>query len=153
MSPHSEAAEAYVRTSQRMCKLGKLLSPHLFSFSSHLRLLHTFLAVHWFPQDFPFHQVVTINHDLHPHLRGFTPLRKILTVNHCLRSPHFEQSLTVPGLPPPILNTHCSPCRACRPALWHFDRQGWTTSCRPAPSKALGSPPARSRRALDAWEH
>jgi len=50
-----------------------------------------------------FHQVITINHDLHLHLSGFTPLRKILTVNHCLHSPQLQHpplSAAIPGCPP-----------------------------------------------------
>jgi len=43
-----------------------------------------------------FHQVI-INHDPHLHLSGFGPLRKILTLNHCLRSPDFQPAL--PDLP------------------------------------------------------
>ena len=34
-----------------------------------------------FPQVFPFHQIITIDHDLHLHLCGFTRLPKILIVN------------------------------------------------------------------------
>jgi len=76
----------------------------LFFFLSHICSVHTFLPVYNFPQAFHFHQVITINHGLYPHLRGFTPLRKILTVNpHRKSLPrrlHFQQSLTVPHYPP-----------------------------------------------------
>ena len=38
----------------------------------------------------PFRQVITINHDLHLHLSGFSPLRKIITVSYYLRNPDFQ---------------------------------------------------------------
>jgi len=60
---------------------------------SYLRSLHTFLPVRNFPQNLPFHQVIiNINHDLHLHLSGFGPLRKVLTVNHYLGSPDFQHT-------------------------------------------------------------
>ena len=40
-----------------------------------------------------FHQVIIINHDLHIQSSGFSALRKILTVNHYLRSPDFQQTI------------------------------------------------------------
>ena len=69
----------------------KMDSPPLFFFPSRPRSLYTFLPVHNSPQVFPSDQVIAINHDLHLHLSGFTPLCKILTENHYLRSPHFQQ--------------------------------------------------------------
>ena len=44
---------------------------------------------------FPFHQVITINHDFYFHLSGFSPLRKIFAVNHYLRSPDFNNNIMV----------------------------------------------------------
>ena len=54
--------------------------------------LHTFLPVHNFPQAFPLIKLLSINHDPHLHSSGFSPLRKIFTVNHCLHSPDFQHS-------------------------------------------------------------
>jgi len=55
-------------------------------------------AVHNFPQVFPSTKLSSINHDSHLHLSGFSPLRKILTVDHYLRNQDFQQKILVRGL-------------------------------------------------------
>ena len=90
MCPLSMAAETYVRTSQRTRKLSKCFHPTCFSFL-HTFSQHTFLPVHNFPHVFPSTKLSSINHDSHLHLSGFSPLRKIPTVNHYLRNQDFQQ--------------------------------------------------------------
>ena len=53
----------------------------------------SFLPAHNFPQAFPFIKLSSINHDHHLHLTGFSPLRKILAVNHYLHSPDFQHQV------------------------------------------------------------
>jgi len=65
--------------------------PTCFSFLLTFSSLHTFLPVHNFPQAFPSTKLSSINHDSHLHLSGFSPLRKILTVNHYLHNQDFQQ--------------------------------------------------------------
>ena len=91
MCPLSVAAEAYVRTSQRTRKLSKCFHPTCFSFLHTISSQHTFLPVHNFPQVFPSTKLSSINHDSHLHLSGFTPLRKIPSVNHYFRNQDFQQ--------------------------------------------------------------
>jgi len=91
MCPLSVAAEAYVRTSQRTRKLSKCFHPTCFSFRHTISTQHTFLPVHNFSQVFPSTKLSSINYYSHLHLSGFTPLRKIPTVNHYLRNRDFQQ--------------------------------------------------------------
>jgi len=91
MCPLSVAAEAYVRTSQRTRKLSKCFHPTCFSFLHTISSQHTFLPVRNFPQVFPSTKLSSINHDSHLHLSGFTPLRKIPSVNHYFRNQDFQQ--------------------------------------------------------------
>jgi len=91
MCPLSVAAEAYVRTCQRTRKLSKCFHPTCFSFLHTVSLQHTFLPVHRFPRVFPSTKLSSINHDSHLHLSGFSPLRKIPTVNHYLRNQDVQQ--------------------------------------------------------------
>jgi len=70
-----------------------MVSPHLLFFPLHPSSLHTFLPLPNFPQVFPSTKLSSINHDPHLHLSGFSPLRKIPTVNHYLRNPDFQQYL------------------------------------------------------------
>jgi len=77
----------------------------LFSFSSYFCSFHTFLPVHNIPQAFPFIKLPSINHDLHLHLSGFSPLRKSLPPQPRFSAspavPHYHRpSSTVPGRPP-----------------------------------------------------
>jgi len=65
-------------------------NPALFFFPSYLSSLHTILPVHNFPQAIPFIKLSSINHDPHLHLSGFSPLRKILTVNHYPHNQDFQ---------------------------------------------------------------
>ena len=90
MCPLSLAAEAYVHTSQRTRKLSKCFHPTCFSFLHIFSTQHIFLPVHNFPQVFPSTKLSLINHDSHLHLSGFSPLRKIPTVNHYLRKQDFQ---------------------------------------------------------------
>ena len=92
MCPHPVAAEAYVRTSQRTRKLSKCFHPTCFSFLHTVSSQHIFLPVHNFPQVFPSTKLSSINHDSHLHLSGFSPLRKIPTVNHYLSNQDFQHS-------------------------------------------------------------
>ena len=83
-------------------KLRKLFShPCLFLFvSSFLFLLHFFLKP-------SFLQLNTINHDLHLriiqvlclHFSRSTPLRKTLTVNHCLRIEYYQHKIYLHSVP------------------------------------------------------
>ena len=68
------------------------VSTPLIFLPSYLRSLHTFLPVCNLPQAFPLIELSSINHDIHLHLSGFSPLRKILTINHYLRSPDFQHT-------------------------------------------------------------
>ena len=68
----------------------------LFFFPSHLSSLHALLPVHNFLQAFPFIKLSSINHDPHLHLSDFSPLRKILTVNHYLHNPDFQHQPPAP---------------------------------------------------------
>jgi len=79
--PHSVAA-------------GNVFTPLVFlSFSPYHTSTHTFLPAHNLPQAFPFIKLSSINHDHHLHSSGFSPLHKILTVNHYLRSPDFQRQV------------------------------------------------------------
>jgi len=93
MCPLSVAAEAYVRTSQRTRKLSKCFHPTCFSCLHTVSSQHTFLPVHNFPQVFPSTKLSSISHDFHLHLSGFSPLRKIPTVNHYLRNQDFQHHM------------------------------------------------------------
>ena len=96
MFPHFKAALVPVCTSQRERKLWKgFHTPVFLSFLSSLSLLSSFALL---SSSLPFHQPITTNHDLHPHLiqtlylrvGHSTPLRKTLTVNHYLRIEYFQ---------------------------------------------------------------
>ena len=74
---------------------GKVFTPPFFFPSCPLSLLSSFALL---SSSLPFHQPITTNHDLHPHLiqtlylrvGHSTPLRKTLTVNHYLRIEYFQ---------------------------------------------------------------
>ena len=104
----SVAAEAYLRTSQRTRKLSKCFHTTCFSFLHIFSTQHTFLPVHNFPQVFPSTKLSSINHDSHLHLSGFSPLRKIPTVNHYLCNQDFQHQVKLFDSLQQILHTSAS---------------------------------------------
>ena len=111
MCPHSVAAEVYVHTSQRTRKLRKCFRPSCFSSFLPLPVLCTHLpSCTQLFSAFPFHQVITINHDFYFHLSGFSPLRKIFTVNHYLRSPDFNNIMVRIAVECSLVTQDLFPC-------------------------------------------
>jgi len=98
MCPHSVAAETYIRTSQRTRKLRKCFHPLFFlSLQPFARFTPSFLCTTFLKTFFLFIKLTSINHNLHLHLSGFSPLSKILTVNHYLHSPDFQHLQSGPA--------------------------------------------------------
>jgi len=122
MCPLSVTAGAYVRTSQRTRKPSICFQPTCFSFLHTFSSPHTFLPVHNFPQVLPSTKLSSINHDSHLHLSGFSPLRKILTVNHYLRNQDFQHCslLWLRVIPRDHLRHPLSPLRIFAPLLPSF---------------------------------
>ena len=90
-TPLSKAAEVCVFRGRVRRELQRRSLDLFVVFSSYFFPLHSFLPVHSFPQDFPFHQRNTINHDFHllrqtlyPHLSHLNPHPKTLTAHHYL---------------------------------------------------------------------
>ena len=102
MYPHSVASEAYVRTSQGCASSHNVFTPLVF-LPSHPSSLHfllpLFLYNTTFLKPFPSTNLLSINNSPHLHLSCFSPLRKILTVNHYLRNQDFQHIILTEEAP------------------------------------------------------